>query len=198
MANDFIKYEENILNKLNLKYSGLLWCELGNQICYGPPIVAAKKIYARKGVIHTSIDINGKNGALPLNLDNPVPDRLINKFDVVTNYGTVEHVDNQYEAFRNIHRLCKNGGLIIHVFPVFGSWPKHCKYYYNEEFAYSLIARCCYNAIDVTSFESGVYKFPKNVLACALVKDVDIPFLSNSEFNEIPGLIDSGFTNRTG
>ncbi|MBA57739.1 MAG: hypothetical protein CMQ40_01060 [Gammaproteobacteria bacterium] len=43
-------------------------------------------------------------------------------FDVVTNFGTSEHIFNTGEAFRTIHRLTKPGGLMIHVTPTYGSY----------------------------------------------------------------------------
>ena len=100
--NIFKTYEETILRRLNVTYSGLHWCELGNQR-FGS--VAAKTVYQRKGVIHTSIDINGLDGAIPLDLDTPIPANMRQKFRVVTNYGTSEHVNNQYSAFKNVHDL---------------------------------------------------------------------------------------------
>ena len=47
-----------------------------------------------------------------------VPAELQSKFDLVTNYGTTEHVLNQMLAMRSIHDLVKPGGLIHHDLPL--------------------------------------------------------------------------------
>jgi len=76
------EYEQNILSYFGLSYDGLIWCELGNQQHHNGGV--AKDVYVKLGVDHTSIDINGKDGALQIDLDFPVTDELLNRFDVVT------------------------------------------------------------------------------------------------------------------
>ncbi|MBC7332798.1 MAG: hypothetical protein H5T91_10320 [Synergistetes bacterium] len=91
------EYERSVLDLLGLEYEGLKWCELGNQRTDEGKV--AKNIYLSRGVQHISIDINGRDGALPIDLDKPVPFIFLNQFDVITNYGTIEHVNNQYSVF---------------------------------------------------------------------------------------------------
>jgi SAM-dependent methyltransferase len=50
-----------------------------------------------------------------LNTDR-VPDALRNRFDLVLNFGTTEHVMNQYNSLRTIHDFTKPGGLIYTLF----------------------------------------------------------------------------------
>jgi hypothetical protein len=195
---DVKRYEEKMLNTLNIKYTGLSWCELGNQIYYGPPRCVAKKLYVEMGVQHTSMDINGQDGALKIDLDQPIADEFLNKFDVITNYGTIEHVDNQYEAFRSVHRMCKCGGVVIHGFPLVGNWPKHCRYYYSKEFVANLVDSCDYKLIAFRSLTKGRYAFPKSVISCVLIKQNERDFLTEEEFAKLAGLTDSKFINRTG
>jgi hypothetical protein len=59
-----------------------------------------------------------------------VPSDLQSKFDLVTNYGTTEHVLNQMLAMRSVHDLAKPGGLIHHDLP-FGGYYLHCYFKYN-------------------------------------------------------------------
>ena len=59
-----------------------------------------------------------------------VPTDLQSKFDLVTNYGTTEHVLNQMLAMRSIHDLVKPGGLIHHDLPL-GGYYLHCYFKYN-------------------------------------------------------------------
>jgi len=179
-----LRYEGNIFKKLGINYSGLTWCELGNQRYEKAP---AKKAYEKSNVKHTSIDINGLDGAIPLDLDKPVPSSLENKFDIVTNYGTTEHVNNQYSVFKNIHVMCKVGGLMIHGVPAINNWPDHCRYYYSELLFRTLAVLCNYVVIDLTLLSGGKYKPPYNLIMCVLKKADNHPFTFTTT-----GMLDSG------
>jgi len=193
--NDFLKYEEDNLNLLNIDYDGLNWCELGDQDYNGEP---AKKMYELKGVNHTSIDISGNGESIAIDLDLPVPNNLKNKFDVVTNYGTSEHVNNQYELFKNIHIMCKRNGIIIHGVPLIGNWPKHCRYYYSKLFFEELSKLCDYKISDLIILNSGLYGYPRNLVACVLIKKTGKFFISKDKFDNINDLIDSKNMTKTG
>lgn len=196
MINSIFKnYEESILKKLNISYSGLNWCELGNQTYSGRP---AKVMYTTKGVNHTSIDINGRDGSLPLDLDCPVPKNLENKFDVITNYGTTEHVNNQYAVFKNIHVMCKVGCIVIHGVPLIGHWRKHCRYYYSIPFFEGLAAMCNYTIIYLKIFDTAFYAAPKNLISCVFKKEQNTGFPSSKSFASISGIEDSGDLFETG
>lgn len=89
---------------------------------------------------HTSIDITGRNGSLPIDL-NKEHLEISDKFDLVSNFGTTEHIEpDQYYPFKHIHDLCEVEGLMIHEVPVVGHWPGHCKFYYDEHF-FDLLAK---------------------------------------------------------
>lgn len=192
----FKEYEEGILKKLGLSYEGLMWCELGNQDFYdGNP---AKKYYQSKGVKHTSIDINGKDGALPINLDNDIPVTLQDKFDVITNYGTTEHVNNQYKVFKNIHVICKQNGVIIHGVPLIGHWPKHCRYYYSKLFFEELASLCNYQIVDLIILKKDHYKSPQNLVVNVSIKKENNMFIDENQFKQIKGIFDSKNLKNTG
>jgi len=180
-------YEESILTRLGLDYKGLNWGELGNQDYNGTP---AKKIYIGLGVIHTSIDLNGQHGALILDLSQPITRKF--NFDVLTNYGTTEHVAEQYECFRNIHNMVKEGGVMIHGVPKNGSWPGHGRYYFEEIFFSDLAALCNYNIIEIKTWDSGFYLFPRNLIGTVFVKAEDNKFIDKECFDSIKGILDSG------
>lgn len=72
------------------------------------------------GIDHTSIDLNGEDGALALDLGSPID---LPPADVVTNIGTSEHVFNQEACFDNIDRLSKK--WMVHVVPLVGNWKGH-------------------------------------------------------------------------
>ena len=98
-------------------------CELGNQyILCVPNFKISKEYFESLGIIHTSVDINGRNGALKLNLNDCL---TIGKFDIVTNLGTSEHVENNDQCFNNIDNFCKPKGAMIHVLPSKGNFLKH-------------------------------------------------------------------------
>lgn len=83
---------------------------------------------------HVSIDITGLDNSLAIDLnESTIP--INEQFDLVTNFGTTEHVEpNQYEPFLHIHNLCKINGIMIHEIPTPNNWIGHCKYYYDERF----------------------------------------------------------------
>jgi SAM-dependent methyltransferase len=52
-----------------------------------------------------------------LDLNQPVPETFREKYDVIFDGGTLEHVFNFPLALRNIHTMLKLGGLVIHASP---------------------------------------------------------------------------------
>lgn len=79
------------------------------------PRCSAKPFYNLLGVNQYScIDMNAELGAIPLDLNEPLEDKsLYGKFDLVTDHGCNEHAFNVAEAYRTMHRLCRNQGLMI-------------------------------------------------------------------------------------
>ena len=137
------------------RFHGQEICELGDQTLKlegrNPPKerTLAKLYFDRLGFNHTSIDIKGKRGSVPLDLSKPITDeRYLNRFDILTNFGTSEHVDNQFECWRNIHNLVKSGGIFIHILPMTlteGENNKHCDYCYFPKFFANLSRSNFYN-----------------------------------------------------
>ena len=65
------------------------------------------------------LDITGENGSMTLNLSTEL---IIDKqYDLITNFGTSEHVANQFTCWKNIHSFCKLGGYVISEIPETGS-----------------------------------------------------------------------------
>ena len=189
------QYEHESLDLAGIDYVGLTWCELGNQKC---GTESAKSIYLDRGVAqHISIDLNAKDGAIPLDLDDPIPFVFLDQFDVVTNYGTIEHVNRQYQVFKNTHDMCKRNGLMLHVFPRAGHWPGHGRYYYTEEFAKSLAEACGYQTIHSNLLDNGIYEKPRNLVAVSYRKGSD-DFISEEQFKKIKGLTDTELKTNTG
>lgn len=86
--------------------------------------------FLSQGFEHVAIDLNGEDGALALDLNQPVPvEQIGGPFDVVTNFGTTEHVEDQLACWRNVHSLVKLGGYLVSTTPHPGDWPKHGRWY---------------------------------------------------------------------
>jgi hypothetical protein len=187
-------FELEILGKCNINYDGLRICELGDQVVMDNTSpynnLAAKLKYEDLKCLHTSIDINGLHDSITINLNNDIPEFLISYFDLVTNYGTSEHVSNQYMCFKNIHKLCKVNGLIIHAIPPVGFWPNHCDYYYTLDVMEKLAKLCEYellnNDIRATVFYPSMYT--------AYKKLNNNNFISEKEFNSI-GIVNNKLNN---
>lgn len=63
-----------------------------------------------------SIDYSNYEGAsLTYDLNEPLPD--LGQYDTIIDCGTLEHVFNINQAFKNVSSLCKVGGQILHVLP---------------------------------------------------------------------------------
>jgi len=132
--------------------------ELGNQRFIGGQFTTGKEHFENLGMTHTSVDLNGEDGALPLDLR--CPEMFYDfrcKYDILTNLGTTEHVEpieKQYECFSIIHDVVKPGGIMIHMVPDLeelensGAWKDHCSIYYRKEFFTKLAQHCNYTLLD--------------------------------------------------
>jgi len=76
------------------------------------------RIYEELGFKYNCVDVfEAENGFVcDLNFDT-APDAIAGKGDLVTNFGTTEHVMNQLNSFRFIHDLTRPGGLMWHNVP---------------------------------------------------------------------------------
>jgi hypothetical protein len=96
-------------------------CDLGSQdlqpgkdkLQWTNAAVLVKELKLR----YVCIDLNGKYGALQLDLNTCTAQDVGRRFNVVTNFGTSEHVFNQANVFKLMHDLCLTGGLMLHCSP---------------------------------------------------------------------------------
>ena len=146
IAKDVIDLMDTALEILDMSYKEVLICELGDQKMKFGKHRIAKKYFESLGARHVSIDINGKNGAKKLDLAKPIK-KWKNTFDIVTNYGTSEHVEGQDACFENIHNFCRVGGAMVHVVPLKGTYKRHSPYHYDTEFFNILAAMNHYTVI---------------------------------------------------
>lgn len=143
---DVIGLVDIALKAIDTPYKGLLMCELGNQKMRFGKYKTGKEYFKALGVKHISIDINGKSGAKKLDLAAPI-NRWKNTFDIVTNFGTSEHVEGQHACFENIHNFCRVGGAMVHAVPLKGTYKGHSPYHYDNTFFNKLAEANYYTVI---------------------------------------------------
>jgi hypothetical protein len=161
--------------------------------------VPAKKIYTSWGVDHVSIDINGQDGALALDLDHPIPTDMTGIFVLVTNYGTIEHVNNQFQAFKNVDEMVRRHGIMIHTLPPPKNWPNHGRYYYPVAFVVQLAKACNYEIVNLTirnCYSDARYGSDKNLMMVAFMKTRN-GWIDKAQFGKLP-LLDTGDLTYTG
>lgn len=172
------RYIQMIVHDLDRDFTTSRICLLGNlYFARGTSCIQKKagtkvvhKYFKNSGINVVSIDLNGKDGALPLDLQEPLPES-VGKFNIIINAGTSEHVAKQGECFQNVHNICRRGGLMFHIVPEVGSWVKHGLHHYDEVFFRELAKKYHYSVVDIRIDD---YVGPKNklVFAC-LRKDYD-------------------------
>jgi hypothetical protein len=85
-----------------------------------------------------------------------VPRELRGRFDLVTNYGTSEHVINQMLAMKSLHDLAKTGGIIHHDLPMCG-YHLHGYFNYNPGLFHDLATANNYEIL-FQKFSPGDHK----------------------------------------
>jgi len=101
--------------------------ELGNQIIkedLSTIIKTGKEFWSNLGCYHFSIDLNGLDGTMGIDLSLPIV-YYDNFFDIVTNITVTNSIDKYNVGYDNIYRFCKDGGKIFHCLPARNSkWSK--------------------------------------------------------------------------
>jgi hypothetical protein len=125
-ALDRLEIDANLISQPNNRSM----LELGCQNIYAsgfPEGTIAQDYWKEIGLDITTWDILACNKAIVKDLRLIIP--VEKKYDIVTNYGTLEHVEGTaadlYTAFFNVHTHCKMGGLMFHEFPLVNHWPNN-------------------------------------------------------------------------
>lgn len=125
-------------------------CELGAQVVQPSPNPLtwynAAVLYKKLRLRYLCIDMNGKYGAMQLDLNECSVADVKRRFNVVTNFGASEHIFNQANCFHLMHDLCLPDGLMLHCSPAMPS-TENCLYYYNSEFHRELATANGYEVI---------------------------------------------------
>jgi SAM-dependent methyltransferase len=95
---------------------------------------------------YCAVDAFDARAKYKADLNEPVPQ--IGRFDVITNFGTVEHVFNVITAFASIHRLLRVGGVSLHAMPVL-AYLNHGFYNINPCFFTDLSRTNKYDLVDL-------------------------------------------------
>jgi SAM-dependent methyltransferase len=140
--------------------------ELGNKQTRG---VSYKDYFESRGIAHTSIDWNGLQGALVMDLRTRLD---LGQFDMVTNIGTTEHVSEQAPVWDNVHRALKVGGVLISTTPAEGNWWWHGEWYPRPAFYEQMAERNGY-VVDRLFIEK---EHPIQMVFTRLTKVKDVPF----------------------
>lgn len=117
---------------LNLP-AGFSVCELGDQqISFTDPPSSAEAFYRQLGAgRYVAIDGNGR-GSVTADLNHPLPSSLcLGTFDLVTDFGTGEHIFDQAQVWRTLHDLTRPAGYIAFDRPAQG-YSSHCFYLTDE------------------------------------------------------------------
>src|SRR5215831_16885127 len=78
----------------------------------------ARLLYDALGVKYHCVDVDGRTGSLVLDLNfDSAPEDHWNKYGLVTNHGTSEHILNQYNVFKMMHDLTAPDGVMVHAVP---------------------------------------------------------------------------------
>lgn len=133
-----------------------------------------KRFFESFGYRHVSVDINGKDGALKLDLREPLN---LGTFDMVTNIGTSEHVSEQEPCWRNIAEAMHVGSVLVSHTPLPGHWWWHGEYYPTASW-YREFARL--NGMVVERLYED-REFPIRLNCARMVRVADVPFQMPAE-----------------
>ncbi len=98
-----------------------------------------------------SIDINGANESFQFDLNQNISQayKFNERYELVINNGTGEHVFNQYSLYENIHNLTNKNGIMLHIMP-FINWVNHGFYNFNPILYADLAAANNYHILDIS------------------------------------------------
>ncbi len=139
----------------------------------------------------TSIEYNSidvcpglKTEILDLNFD-ALPAHMIGHYDIVLNFGTTEHVFNQWNCFEVMHDACKVGGAIYHQLPVSG-YLDHGYYCYTPLFFREMAAANNYEILDLFVTPAGESKIDALEIPARSSASILVGLEHLSENNRIP------------
>jgi hypothetical protein len=130
-----------------------------------------KAFFEANGYRHVSIDWNGQDGALQLDLRRPLN---LGTFDMVTNIGTTEHVSDQAEVWHNVLDALHIGSVLLSTTPLPpDDWHWHGAWHVDEAWMRDL---CGANGLEIERlYVSGDH--PRRMLFLRAVCRETLPFV---------------------
>lgn len=118
------------------------------------------------GCRYVAVDFDASPHVLRLDLNfDDVPQEHRGRYDLVTNFGTTEHVANQIQAMKVIHDLTRPGGIMLHTVPTQG-YSAHAMINYTPKFFWALSRSCRYDIRDMRlNFDAEDVPLDPDVLA---------------------------------
>jgi hypothetical protein len=173
LARTFLEARDRLMH-LGLLFGAFLPCPLpaaaptfvgeGGQEHLAADAPAAREFWTWLGFEYAAVDIDGSSGSIPLDLNyDSVPADKLGKYQLVTNFGTTEHVANQVNAFKIIHELTAHGGVMIHHVPLQGML-NHGLVNYNPKFFWMLARSNGYRVVYMNvNAGTSYYGLPENI-----------------------------------
>lgn len=128
--------------------------------------ISDRLFFGALGLDVKSLDVSAYEGTdyiYDLN-DANTPDRLKNRFDVIFDGGTIEHVFNVANTMSNIFAMLKTDGVVIHFTPS-NNYVEHGFYQFSPTFFYDYYSTNNFNILEClfTSYESNLNERCKSV-----------------------------------
>lgn len=158
----------------------------------------ASQYFESKGFDVTVIDLgvgreeNASKNIWKVDLGNKIQSSL--KYDFIVDFGTAEHIENQYALHWNINNFCKVDGVMLRSNPsdrYCDGCPEkhHGLYHYTPAFYIKLAQLCKYKIVDIRETPQKYWPCAipnrKNFLYATIIKKSDRYFPSEKEFIEI-------------
>lgn len=177
-----------ITHNLFCRYAspGIKIIELGDQLMdigQETQFMRSDEYYQKEGIEIQSVDIHGKNRALPIDLSKESKKRF--EADLLTDFGTVEHVSDLYNALLNCHNWTNAGGIMIHANPKTGTYAGHGVSFFTMDFWKELAFQNNYELWLIDEKSPYSEENPDKEVIAVLQKMSIADFISKEEFKEI-------------
>ena len=135
---------------------------------------------------YKSIDINGAYNSYQFDLNKDILEtyNFNQKYNLVINNGTGEHVFNQYSLFLNFHNLTKVNGIMLNVLP-FIDWINHGFYNFNPIFFADLAASNNYEIIKISLSNRNGAELKLDGKNFEILFEQIKPYNNNSKFQKM-------------
>ena len=108
----------------------LRWHRLEQQM---QRVAETRSVFALLGIESEFVDITASRGVeIVLDLNQPAPEAMRGRYDIVYDGGTMEHCFNVGQVMRNIASFARVGGFIVHVNPI--NYYNHGFFNFNPTF----------------------------------------------------------------